>query len=58
MEFTGLSVPEKPFNKASVEISVPACFDTMKEIAAILAERIPFVRVDFYEVKGSFILGK
>ena len=58
MEFTGLARPKEPFPNASIVIPVPNCFDVMKEKVAILSEGIPFVRVDFYEVKGKPYFGE
>lgn len=36
----------------------PASLDQMFEFAAILSRDIPFLRVDFYEVKGSLYFGE
>ena len=36
----------------------PACFEEMKKAAAILAQGIPQVRVDFYEINGQFYFGE
>lgn len=36
----------------------PECFDKMREMAAKLAENIPHVRVDFYEVDGKIYFGE
>lgn len=36
----------------------PVCFDQMKQAAAKLAQGIPQVRVDFYEVNGQFYFGE
>ena len=55
-EFTGLSLPSKPFSSSPVP--VPAQFEEMKKIAKILAEKIPFVRVDLYEVNGKVYFGE
>lgn len=40
------------------EISKPENFETMMEIAAILSEGFPFVRVDLYNVKGKIYFGE
>ena len=37
---------------------LPDCFDTMKEMAATLSEGIPFLRVDFFYVKGRIYVGE
>lgn len=36
----------------------PACFEQMKQAAAMLAKGTPQVRVDFYEVNGQFYFGE
>ena len=36
----------------------PVCFDEMKTLAEKLAEGIPHVRVDFYEVNGNVYVGE
>ncbi len=36
----------------------PACFDDMVECARKIAAGIPFVRVDFYDSKGSAVFGE
>lgn len=36
----------------------PACFEKMKELAAVLSEGIPHLRVDFYEVNGQIYFGE
>ena len=42
----------------STEIEKPTNFDEMVKLAKILAENFPFVRVDFYSVKGKTIFGE
>ncbi len=37
---------------------VPPCFEEMKKLAAKLSEGIPFLRVDFYYVKGRVYVGE
>lgn len=39
-------------------IDKPVCFDEMKMLAEKLAENIPHVRVDFYEVDGKVYFGE
>jgi len=39
-------------------IEKPKCFDKMLEISKILSKDIPFVRVDFYEIKGHPYIGE
>lgn len=36
----------------------PVCFEDMKKAAATLAQGIPQVRVDFYEIDGQFYFGE
>ncbi len=44
---------------ATVESEQPPLnFDKMKEIAAILSQGIPHVRVDFYEINGQLYVGE
>lgn len=40
------------------EIEKPDNFETMKEMASKLSSRFPFVRVDFYNLKGKPIFGE
>lgn len=58
LEFTGLSLPDKPFNNAPTLVSMSDCFGDMKEKALVLAEDKPFVRIDFYEVRGKAYFGE
>ena len=39
-------------------IRKPQCFDEMMRIAKKLSADFPFVRVDFYEIKGKVLLGE
>ncbi len=57
-EFTGLSVPGHPFANADMSIKQPQTFYKMKEVAKILSEGHPFLRVDFYEVSGQMYFGE
>ena len=36
----------------------PSCFEKMKELASILSEGLPEVRVDLYEVYGNVYFGE
>ena len=36
----------------------PCCFDKMKELASLLSQGIPEIRVDFYEVNGKIYFGE
>ncbi len=55
LPFTGLT---KPFPHATQEPSQPINFDRMKQFCQQLAKDIPFVRVDFYEVRGKMYFGE
>lgn len=54
-EFTGLDLPYKPH---AAYIDKPNCFDDMIEKARILANDIPFVRIDFYEINNKVYFGE
>lgn len=45
----------KPFDTLPPK---PKNFEEMKELAKTLSENIPFVRVDFYEIKGKIYFGE
>lgn len=45
-------------NNTTDLIHKPVTFEKMKELALILAEGIPHVRVDFYEVNGKIYFGE
>jgi hypothetical protein len=49
---------ERHFPKSGVKIPKPEYYEKMLAIAAKLAEGIPFVRVDFYEVAGKLYFGE
>lgn len=57
MDFAHLPVRSKDPN-ADIIPEKPARFDTMKQIAEILAGDIPFVRVDLYSVQGKIYIGE
>jgi len=38
--------------------TVPPCFDEMKRLATKLSEGLPFIRVDFFYVKGHLYVGE
>ena len=44
--------------RPSVPPVLPDCFDSMKDISAILSEGIPFLRVDFFCIKGKIYVGE
>ncbi len=45
-----------PFSKN--EIKKPSRFDKMLELASVLSANIPFVRIDFYNIKGEIYFGE
>lgn len=55
-EFTGLALPHKLFS--SHPVPVPVTFYQMINTAKKLSEKIPFVRVDFYEVNNKMYFGE
>ena len=36
----------------------PVCHDEMRELATVLSEGFPFIRVDFYELNGIVYFGE
>lgn len=56
-EWNRLSVKRHHPN-SGVEISKPKTYDTMVLCAEKLAEGIPFLRVDFYEIEGQLYFGE
>lgn len=43
---------------SSKQIAKPKSFEKMKELAAVLSQHIPHVRVDFYEINGEVYFGE
>lgn len=61
--FYDLDWKELPFTKEKKEKSAfdfekPSNFDEMVVFAKVLADKLPFVRVDFYAIKGKTIFGE
>lgn len=62
--FYDLSFNPLPFRYVSIEKSIttqiekPSNFDEMMKLSEILADNHPFVRVDFYSIKGKSIFGE
>jgi hypothetical protein len=56
-DFNRLSVIDDHPN-ADQPPSRPASFETMKELARKISAGIPFVRVDFYDIKGKVYFGE
>lgn len=57
MEFTHLDL-DIDHRNAPICPEKPECFEEMKRAAEVLAQGIPQVRVDFYEVDGQFYFGE
>lgn len=57
MDFNPVSI-DHGFPRHKPEFEKPDCFDTMKELAGKLAGDLPFVRVDFFCVKGKVYFGE
>lgn len=49
---------ERHYPASKKEIRKPENFDKMKQLAQLLSHNIPFVRIDFYEVKGKVFFGE
>lgn len=56
--FTGLHLPGKPFPSACQTIHRPVNFSQMQNFCRKLAQDLPFVRVDFYEVNEQVYFGE
>ncbi len=46
------------YPNSDITLQAPTTFDEMKRLARILSKDIPFVRVDFYDVKGKVYFGE
>lgn len=57
MEYNHLDILARD-PQAKVTPEKPACFQEMRDIARILAEDIPFLRVDFYYINGTVYVGE
>jgi len=49
---------ERRYPKSSILINRPQSYELMIQLAEILADGIPFNRVDFYEIKGHVYFGE
>lgn len=49
---------ERGYPNSNVKHSVPSCFEDMKSLASELSRGIPFVRCDFYSVRGKIYFGE
>ena len=62
--FYDLDFNPLPFRYVSIEKSIstkvekPSNFDEMLKLSEILADKFPFVRVDFYSIEGKAIFGE
>lgn len=57
MDFNPIDI-NHGFPRRVPEFQKPVNFDKMKEMASFLSEGIPFVRVDFYNIKGQIYFGE
>jgi hypothetical protein len=57
MEFNPLPIFDD-YPIADKPLSRPVSFETMKELAGKISAGIPFVRVDFYDIKGKVYFGE
>lgn len=57
MDFKPVDINHR-FKRAVPEFEKPECFEEMKMLAAKLSKDIPFVRVDFFQVKGKVYFGE
>lgn len=62
VDFYDLAWKHMPFTRhyrnSGILINKPKHYDKMIELAEILSEGIPFVRVDFYEIRGRIYFGE
>lgn len=49
---------ERHYPCSKIKVEKPTKFEKMVELATILSQEIPFVRVDFYEINGSIYFGE
>ena len=56
--FTWLGKFKDPAAFRGLEIPTPKSFDKMKELANEITKDFKYVRVDFYDIDGEFILGE
>ena len=49
---------ERHYPASKVDIEKPKTYDEMVRLAEKLSEKIPFVRVDFYEIRGKVYFGE
>jgi len=57
MEWNSLDL-KRPTHDIDKKITKPINFELMKELSCKLSEKIPFIRVDFYEVSGKVYFGE
>jgi hypothetical protein len=62
--FYDLKFNRLPYRYVSIEKSIstevkrPENFEKMRNLSEVLADKFPFVRVDFYSIKGKIIFGE
>ena len=49
---------ERHYKQSNIVMEKPENYDLMIELAEKLAKNIPFVRVDFYDIKGKVYFGE
>ena len=49
---------ERHYSNSNIVLDKPKNYDNMIKLAEKLSQEIPFVRVDFYEVKGKIYFGE
>lgn len=54
----GLVGLSQNIHNSSIDIARPRSFDEMKRMATVLSSGIPFVRIDFYDIKGKAYFGE
>lgn len=57
MDFNHLKL-RRIYPNSDIKIQKPVTFDEMKRLSSILADDIPHVRVDFYEINGKVYFGE
>lgn len=57
-EFVGLCAPGAPYKNTDAPLEKPLEYSKMMELAAVLSEGFPFVRVDFYVINHRIYFGE
>lgn len=53
-----LAISKSQKKSVPIKLEKPSNFDEMIHLSEILADKLPFVRVDFYSIKGKTIFGE